>query len=368
MEQSNSQAQMRRKPGPLVLMGSGETAPAAHKVFHRVFSAVAEARDSVRMAVLETPAGFEPNSSYVAGQIVGFVQKRLQNFAPAAFCVPARRRDGPFSTDDPLLAAGLHDANVLFLGPGSPTYAVHHLRGSLVWETLRACHRLGAAVMLSSAGTLAASRWTLPVYEIYKVGMDLHWQPGLDLLGDFGLNLVLVSHWNNGDGGSVLDTSRCYLGQQRFADLLDMLPGGAANSTVVGIDENTALALDPDHGVCTVIGVGSVTVLRDGRVACHAAGDQFPAQQLGDFCLPAPYAGINQTVAEAVLAGQSAAADRQTAPVPDSRVLALLVEREAARADRRWAEADRLRDQIASLGWRVLDTGRGQQIEPIQRG
>ena len=27
------------KPGPIVLMGSGETAPAAQKIFHRVFTA-----------------------------------------------------------------------------------------------------------------------------------------------------------------------------------------------------------------------------------------------------------------------------------------------------------------------------------------
>ena len=34
------------EPGPIVLMGSGETAPAAQKIFHRVFTGVA---DGVRM-------------------------------------------------------------------------------------------------------------------------------------------------------------------------------------------------------------------------------------------------------------------------------------------------------------------------------
>lgn len=271
------------QPGPIVLMGSGETAPSAQKIFHRVFSAIATEGDSVRMAVLETPAGFEPNSRKVAEQIVQFVQKRLQNFAATAFTVPARKRGTDFSTEDPALAGQLHDANVLFMGPGSPTYTVRQLHQSLVWETLRACHRLGAALILSSAATLAAGRWTLPIYEIYKAGLDLHWQPGLDLLADFGLHLVLVSHWNNGDGGSALDTSRCYLGQQRFSELLTMLPGGADGCTIVGVDENTALAIDPQRGVGTVIGAGSVTVLSGGRSAVYPAGEQFGVQALGDF-------------------------------------------------------------------------------------
>lgn len=352
--------------GPIVLMGSGETAPSAQKIFHRAFAAIADRGDSVRMAVLETPAGFEPNSGYVAEQVVRFVQKRLQNFAPEVFTVPARRRGGDFSTDDPLLAARLHDANVLFMGPGSPTYAVRQLRGSLVWETVRACHRQGAALILSSAATLAASRHTLPIYEIYKVGADLHWQPGLDFFADFGLDLVLVSHWNNGDGGSVLDTSRCYLGQARFSELLKLLPGGADRSTIAGMDESTALAIDLVRGTCTVVGLGSVTVQRGGQAAAYAPGEQFSVQELGDFCLPPGLEGIDAAVAAAVQAGRDAAVQtRQAAPQPDADVQALLAERATARAARSWADADRLRDRIAALGWRVLDTPGGQQIEPL---
>jgi hypothetical protein len=355
------------KPGQLVLMGSGETAPAAQKVFHRVFAAIADDGDGVRMAVLETPAGFEPNSGYVAEQIMRFVQKRLQNFAPALFAVPARKRGSPFSTDDPALAERLHDANVLFMGPGSPTYAVRQLRRSLIWETLRACHRLGAALILSSAATLAASRWTLPVYEIYKAGADLYWETGLDLLGDFGLNLVLVPHWNNADGGSVLDTSRCYLGQVRFDELAALLPAGQATPTLLGIDESTALALDFGRGVCTVIGIGAVTVIRGGRSTCYAAGEQFATGELGDFALPPGLAGVDAAAGQAVLAGRSTAAmARAAAPAVDPVVHALLAEREVARSSRSWADADRLRDRIAALGWRVLDTGSGQRIEPIR--
>ena len=311
-------------PGPIVLMGSGETAPAAQKIFHWVFSAVAgrgngDSNDNaVRMAILETPAGFEPNSGYVAEQVARFVEKRLQNFAPAISVVPARRRGANgFSTDDPLLAQQLHDANVLFMGPGSPTYAVRQLQQSCIWETLRACQRQGAAIVFSSAATLAASRWTLPIYEIYKAGSDLYWQEGLDFFSAYGLSLILVSHWNNADGGSVLDTSRCYLGEPRFQALLELVPGGTERYTIVGIDENTALAIEPQQEMCTVVGTGSVTIIRMGVTNVYAAGERFAAKELGDFHLPTGADDLDREVWEGVERGrQDGAAQRAAAPEP----------------------------------------------------
>ena len=51
---------------------------------------------------------------------------------------------------------------------------------------------------------MASGRYTLPVYEIYKVGQDLHWIDGLSFFGDFGLRLSVIPHWNNNDGGQEL--------------------------------------------------------------------------------------------------------------------------------------------------------------------
>jgi cyanophycinase-like exopeptidase len=354
------------QPGSIVLMGSGETSPSAQKIFQRVFSAVAESDDNVRMAILETPAGFEPNSGYVAEQVARFVEKRLQNLAPEITIIPARKRDATeFSTDAPALAAQLHDANVIFMGPGSPTYAVRQLQQSLVWETVRACHRQGAALVFSSAATLAAGRWTLPVYEIYKAGIDLHWQPGLDFFGAFGLALILVSHWNNGDGGVELDTSRCYLGEQRFQALLDIVPDKLADYTVVGIDENTALAIDPQRGICTVFGAGTATIMRANGIIVCAAGEQFSTTELGNFNLPGVMEGIEDKVWQATRQGRlDGATTRSAVAAPDGAVRALLSAREQARAARNWQESDRLRDEIARLGWRVQDTSNGQRVEP----
>jgi cyanophycinase-like exopeptidase len=356
---------MHLQAGPVVLMGSGETSPAAQKIFHRLFAAIADSGETVRMAIVETPAGFEPNSGYVAEQVARFVEKRLQNFTPAVSVVPARRRDSSeTSTDAPTLAAQLHDANVIFMGPGSPTYAVRHLQGSFVWETLRACHRQGAAVVFSSAATLAAGRWTLPVYEIYKAGIDLYWQEGLDFFQDFGVSPTLVSHWNNNDGGAVLDTSRCYLGQVRFSALRQIAPEDPANQAIVGIDESTALAIDPSRGDCTVVGVGGVTILHGEQESFYAAGEKFPVAALGEFRLPAE-AGIDPRVWAEVQEGRLAAAvARANVPVPGETVLTLLAAREQARAARDWQASDRLRDEIGRLGWRIQDTASGQRVEP----
>lgn len=354
---------MTTQPGLITLFGSGETAPGAQKIYHALFS---QMHETPRVAILETPAGFEPNSDYVARQVATYLQKRLQNFRPQTVVVPARKRGTEFSPDAPDVITPLYDANVIFMGPGSPTYAVRQLEDSLAWHVLRAQHRLGAALIFSSAMVLAASRQTLPIYEIYKVGEELHWKVGLDLLGDFGLSLIFVSHWNNRDGGEVLDTSRCYLGQRRFEQLLAMLPADPARR-VVGVDENTALTIDLAGGQCTVHGAGGVTVIHGEAAQRFAAGAHFDLALLGNYRLSDPQTSIPGDIWRATRAKVVAAHQlRLSQRVPDHQVLTLLQQRTEARAHKAWAEADRLRAQIEALGWRVLDTPDGSQLETIE--
>jgi cysteinyl-tRNA synthetase len=47
---------------------------------------------------------------------------------------------------------------------------------------------------------------------------------------------------------------------------------------------------------------------------------------------------------------------------PDDDALELLAAREAARAGRDWAEADRLRDELAARGWQVRDSAAGPEL------
>jgi hypothetical protein len=353
---------MTIQPGSITLFGSGEISPGAQKIYHTLF---AQMQEAPRVAILETPAGFEPNSEYVAGQIGAYLRKRLQNFRPMVSIVPARKRNTRFSPDDQTIIEPLYDANIIFTGPGSPTYAVRQLRDSLAWHTLRTLHRLGVGLIFSSAMVLAVSRFTMPIYEIYKVGEDLHWREGLDLFGDFGLSLIFVSHWNNSDGGDVLDTSRCYLGQDRFSQLLAMLPNDPERR-VVGIDENTALTIDLVSERCEVRGAGGVNILHDTKITRYVAGSFFDLAVLGKYRLPLGHERLPETIwRETVVNIERAEKARRARPQPDGNTLGLLRQRTEARRQKDWATADRLRAEIETAGWRVLDTLEGSVLEPI---
>nr|WP_193777254.1 cysteinyl-tRNA synthetase [Oscillochloris trichoides] len=341
-------------PGMIALLGSGETAPSSGVVYDRLTRHV---QAPLQVAILETPAGFQPNSERVAAKVADFLRVRLQNLRPDIALLPARARGSAFSPDDPATTSALLHSDLIFLGPGSPTYTVRQLADSLAWQRLQARHRRGAALVTASAATIAMGRLALPVYEIYKVGTDLHWQPGLDLLGAYGLALIFLPHWNNSEGGAELDTSCCYMGRARFAQLLAQLP---SDQTVVGIDEHTGLVLDLNAGHAQVLGRGGVTVMRAGVTRCYTRREQFPLTDLGPFQMIDPAHGLPPAVWEA------SAAD--VTPLPSTprippEVVELVAQRQAARTQRDWAAADRLRAQIVAAGWQVRDTPEGPVIE-----
>ena len=383
----NRQAEI--SPGTVLLFGSGETSPSGRKAFDQALRRLAQ---PPRLALLETPAGFELNSSRVIGRVGEFFERQLQNYHPQIEIVPARKRGTAFSPDDPELARPLLQADLIFMGPGSPTYAVRQLRDSQAWHYLLARHRLGATVALASAAAIAISAYALPVYEIYKVGEDLHWQPGLDFFGQYGLPLVFVPHWNNNDGGAELDTSRCFMGQERFAELMALLP---ADLTVIGLDEKTALFMDLQAGTCRVVGAGGVTLIhtgdwhqgaahalegsglaevaeqRGGHIHIYMNGDSFMLSECCPFDLQLAAHGLPPLAWKQALAAQrQLEAERQaTEPAgPEdldaapAAVQALAAERQAARARKDWAAADALRKQIAELGWNVVDTPEGMKV------
>lgn len=345
------------QPGLVVMFGSGEALPAAGKAHEFV---ARQLTDRPQIAVLETPAGFEPNSEYVAEKVAQFLRKRLQNYHPEIRVIPARKRGTPLSPDAPDVVAPLLDSNWVFLGPGSPTYAARQLRDSLAIELIAARHQLGAVLMLASSATLALSAHTLPVYEIYKVGEDLHWKEGVDYFGRFGLRLVVIPHWNNAEGGKHLDTSRCFMGRARFAALRPLLPDGV---TIVGLDEHTALIMDLAAGVCRVMGNGRVTVQRGADIQRFVEGEPFELSVLGEWHLPERGAGVDTAVWQQAVQRETENA-REAAPT--AAVMALVEARASARAAQDWAAADRLRDEIEALGWSIKDTPDGPELAPTE--
>jgi hypothetical protein len=219
------------------------------------------------------------------------------------------------------------------------------------------------------------------VYEVYKVGQAPYWEDGLDVLGRFGLRASVVPHFDNAEGGTH-DTSCCWIGRRR----LDVLRAEAPDLPVVGIDEHTALVLDPATGVASVHGQGGVHLLLGDGEAHHPRGSSFDLRAaLGDAgavtppeeqeaASPALTDAVRDKDVTAVLAALATGTDVATAtavaalePVlrrgwsePD--VSALLAARAQARADKQWALSDLLRDGLAALGVVVEDTPDGQRV------
>jgi len=341
----------RRQPGPLALLGSGETSASGRRVFEWLFRRF---EPPVRVAILETPAGFQPNSREVAREIAEFLEEHLPGFSPAVTIIPARKRGTTFSPEDPRLAESVLAADCIFLGPGSPSYAARQLRGSIVWNAARARFAAGAALVLASAAVLAVGAQTLPVYEIYKAGFDLSWDPGLNLLGAAGVPVTFVPHWNNREGGAALDTSHCFMGMDRFEALRALLP---TDDPIVGIDEHTALIVEPE-GKGQVLGLGEVTIERRGQVSVHASGDVFSFDEVGTFDWEAFAEDVPHELLEMI---PKVPPKAESSPVP-AEVTHLIVLREEARKARDWQSADSLRAAIAEHGYQVQDTPDGPRV------
>ncbi len=338
--------------GQIAFLGSGETSLAGGRIFE------AQARNvepPLRIALLETPAGFELNSSQVVCKVGEFMKTRLQNYKPVVDVIPARKKGSAFSPDDPEIIKPLLYANVIFMGPGSPTYAIRQLRDSLTWDVVRARHRLGATLIFASAATISIGAHALPVYEIYKVGQDVHAVDGLDLFADFGLHISFIPHWNNADGGVDLDTSRCFVGMDRFDEWCTMVPG---ENETIGLDEHTGLIVDFEAGVCEVSGVSSVSLLRRENPEMYPAGSKFNLNDLGPIQFPDPLEKNISAKAWEMVLNAPPLMDEQ----PSDEVMVLVENRIAARANKDFAESDRLRDEIAALGWTVQDSKEGYKL------
>ena len=172
----------------------------------------------------------------------------------------------------------LRRADYLFAGPGSPTYALTQWSGTPVPGIVREKLERGGAVTFASAAALTLGRFTVPVYEIYKVGQEPHWLEGLGVLDVVGLDVAVIPHYDNAEGGHH-DTRFCYLGERRLRMLEDELPVGVH---VLGIDEHTGVVIDIDADSATVVGNGSITVRVRGESTVIETGRTVPVDALRD--------------------------------------------------------------------------------------
>ncbi len=285
-----------RLPRLLTIMGSGETAPTMVKVHRSVVEHLGPGE--VHGLLLDTPFGFQTNATEIAARAVTYFRDSVGATLEVAGLRGSGDLDGPAGD---AIVAKLAAAPLVFAGPGSPTYALRQWQGTLVPPLLAEKLALGGALTFASAAALTLGAVTVPVYEVYKVGEDPHWVPGLDLLAAIGLHVALIPHYDNAEGGTH-DTRFCYLGEQRLAELEHELPEGAF---VLGVDEHTALCIDLDAQRATVAGHGGVTVRVQGRSARIEAGEAMALPRIVEIAdeLASGHAGTGRATGSAEAAG-----------------------------------------------------------------
>jgi cyanophycinase-like exopeptidase len=261
---------MAPKKGIIALMGSGELTGTMVEVHKELLSALSI---SPRAVFLDTPAGFELNADQISQRAVEYFKKHVhQSLAVAHY-----KNKGSISDYDAALSfQQLREADFILIGPGSPTYAVRQWQQTPIPEIMAEHLNKGGCLVAASAAALTLGQFVLPVYEIYKVGQDLHWQEGINILRPFGFNLVVIPHWNNAEGGTH-DTRFCYMGEDRLKKLESLLPEDAL---LLGLDEHTACLLDLERESASVKGLGNVTLHRGDRERVFQKGETFPLEVL----------------------------------------------------------------------------------------
>ncbi|MBI1378360.1 MAG: hypothetical protein GC157_12880 [Frankiales bacterium] len=386
----------------LTILGSGETSPTMVTPHQRLFARLGP---DTRAVLLDSPYGFQEN----ADELTEKAQQYFRESVGREVGVVSFRSAPPA---DPLAhaqeMARLRAADWVFAGPGSPSYALRTWAGSAVPEALHDRLAEGGAVTFASAAALTLGLVTIPVYEVYKVGESPYWLEGLDVLGRAtGLRAAVVPHWNNAEGGTH-DTRFCWQGERRLRMLEDQLPDDAF---VLGVDEHTGLVVDLDSGACEVVGRGTAVVRVHGDEWVVPAGETVSVEQIAEHgrsagaATPEPVAPVpepqlffpDQAIDDALAAGdvrtplalvldtlddpdvppeglrwaRSRLARAVAAlgdPVDVTETVRPLVElllelRAQARAEKRWAESDAVRDGLAAAGIEVRDTPDGAEWE-----
>ena len=260
-------------PRILAIMGSGETAPTMAKVHRALFERFGP--EPVPAAILDTPYGFQENADELSARTVRFFAESVGREVSVA-SYRSRQVDAVTAAT---AIARIREARYLMAGPGSPSYALSQWADGPIPTAIADGLREGGILTMASAAALTLGALTIPVYEIYKVGAEPSWLPGMNLLEPAtGLQAAVVPHYDNAEGGNH-DTRFCYMGERRLRVLERQLPPG---TFILGVDSHTALVLDLDRRTAAVSGLGGITVRVDGRGRVFPSGSEVGIDTLAD--------------------------------------------------------------------------------------
>jgi hypothetical protein len=356
--------------GVLAILGSGETAPGMTKV-HRDILASFTSLDAVN---LDTAYGFQLNVPQMSEKLEEYFNISLQTKLTTLHFASYNKAS---ELERTLFKQQVRKANYVFAGPGSPTYALAQWFPLHFGDDLLEVLDQGGTVCFASAAALTLGAFTAPIYEVYKVGIEEpQWREGLNVLAAFGLNCVVIPHFDNNEGGNY-DTRFCYLGEPRLLELEGQLPDGVAT---LGVDEHTALILDLAtdtvtvrgrsngywrlNGVTTVLANATTTSLDALRTIAPTRSQAAPSTPATSTTSPT---ALGERAAKGGTSGLEALAQLvQLATTggegyvdPTPLVEGILSARVNARANAQYELADELRDTLLKAGVDVQDGPEG---------
>jgi hypothetical protein len=263
----------------LAIMGSGETTPTMTKHHRRLL----DAAPAGPRTMLDSPYGFQENADDITARTRDYFSTSLVTTVEAA---TLRSPDADARTVATALDASRRSP-WLYAGPGSPTYAMRVWSAAglsnVIADRLRSGS--GQVTVFSSAAALTLGVSVVPVYEIYKVGADPFWMPGLDVFrAATGLDAVVIPHFDNAEGGNH-DTRFCYLGERRLQTMESMLE---ASTWVFGVDEHTAVLIELETGHVEVVGRGGLTVRVQGKSTVMMTGSVTTLDAIAAVALGGP--------------------------------------------------------------------------------
>jgi cyanophycinase len=228
-------------PGPLALVGSGEYLP----VMAGVEGMLLQGR-APRYVQIPTAAAPEGEHSLRRWLDLGAAQAERLGVEQ----VPVVVRDRAEANSEEL-AVLIDGAGLVYLSGGNPAYLARTLRDTLVWDAVVAAWQSGSALAGCSAGAIALTGW-VPSFR----APDSEPDPGLGVLP----GLRVLPHFD-----------------KMLAWAPDLLTRAGmrppAGTTVIGIDEDTAIADMTGAGnAWQVHGRQQAWIIQDGLRRGYPAG------------------------------------------------------------------------------------------------
>ena len=257
----NRNNEERISSGAIAILGSGETSPNLVSVHREMISRLQKITNPL---IINSPFGFQENADILSDKLKEFFKSSLNLDTN----ILSYRKPNEFNTVDYFKSLDkINKSNFIFSGPGSPSYAIKIWKNTGFPLSFKKLLQNDGSIVFSSAAATTLGEYTLPVYEIYKVGEEPYWIEGLDILGAFGIKATVIPHFNNKEGGNH-DTRFCYIGESRFDTLRNKI-----NSNIIGIDEHTGVVVDGKTNTAEVFGIGMVTLISGEYKEEYVAGE-----------------------------------------------------------------------------------------------